>query len=390
MAERPLVVHIIYTLSTGGLENGLVNIINRSPPDRYRHVIICLTTADDFAQRITAKGVEVIELNKQEGHDFRSYWRLRKLLRVLRPDIIHSRNLAALEAQLCGLGIGGVKRVHGEHGREINDLDGSNRRYLLFRRFMRVFIDRYITVSRDLEIWLHTNVGVAERKVTQIYNGVDSVRFVPDSAKPLVLLPQHWRDHDDILVVGTVGRLTPVKDQQLLLRAADCLRREYPELGRRLRLLIVGDGPLHEQLDRLIEQLALQDMVWMAGDRDDVPALLQLMDVFVLPSLGEGISNTILEAMASGLPVVATAVGGNLELVEEGFNGSLFPAGDVQGFSTVLAALLQNDGERARQGINARERVCNRFDWNRTVNAYLGVYDELLGRSPENSLESAG
>ena len=156
------------------------------------------------------------------------------------------------------------------------------------------------------------------------------------------------------------------------------------------RLLIVGDGPLRKQLHLLAEQLALGDMVWMAGDRDDVPALLQLMDVFVLPSLGEGISNTILEAMASGLPVVATAVGGNLELVEEGFNGSLFPAGDVQGLSSALVALLQNDGERVRQGLNARERVSSHFEWDRTVSAYLGVYDELLGRSAKNSLGSAG
>jgi len=390
MAGRPLVAHIIYALSTGGLENGLVNIINRSPPDRYRHVIICLTTADDFAQRITAKDVEVIELHKREGHDFRCYMRLRTLLRTLRPDIIHSRNLAALEAQLCGLGIGGVRRVHGEHGREINDLDGSNRRYLLFRRFMRVFIDRYIAVSMDLENWLVSTVGVSRRKVTQIYNGVDSSRFVPDSVKPLALLPQRWRNLDDILIVGTVGRLTPVKDQQLLLRAADRLRRENPELGSRLRVIIVGDGPLQAELGRLIEQLGLHDTIWMAGDRNDVPALLRLMDVFVLPSLGEGISNTILEAMASGLPVVATAVGGNLELVEEGFNGSLFSVGDVQGFSSALVSLLEDDEERARRGSNARARVCSRFDWNRTVDAYLDVYDELLGRSNGNPMERAG
>jgi sugar transferase (PEP-CTERM/EpsH1 system associated) len=390
MAGRPLVAHIIYTLSTGGLENGLVNIINRSPPERYRHVIICLTTAGDFAQRLTAKDVDVIELHKREGHDFRCYWRLRTLLRMLRPDIIHSRNMAALEAQLCGLGIGGARRVHGEHGREINDLDGSNRRYLLLRRFMRVFIDRYITVSRDLENWLVSRVGVSRRKVTQIYNGVDSDRFVPDSVKPLALLPQRWRNLDDILVVGTVGRLTPVKDQQLLLRAADRLRRENPELGGRLRVIIVGGGPLQAELSRLIEQLALQDMVWMAGDREDVPVLLRLMDVFVLPSLGEGISNTILEAMATGLPVVATAVGGNLELVEEGFNGSLFPVGDVRGFTSSLVSLLEDDEERARRGSNARARVCSRFDWNRTVDAYLDVYDELLGRTNENPMENDG
>lgn len=381
MRDRPLVAHIIYALSTGGLENGLVNIINRSPPERYRHVIICLTTADDFAHRITAPDVQVIELHKREGHDFQCYAKLRRLLRELRPAIIHSRNMAALESQLCSVGLPGIKRVHGEHGREVNDLDGSNVKYLLFRKFMRFFVHRYIAVSKDLESWLKARVGVRESRVTQIYNGVDHSRFAPETVKPLALLPAQWQSLGGILVAGTVGRLTPVKDQQLLLRAVALLRESDIDLSERLRLIVVGDGPLSPQLNELIDQLALRDSVWMAGDRKDVPELLQAMDVFVLPSLGEGISNTVLEAMASGLPVIATAVGGNVELVEQGFNGSLIPTGDPVALAASLAALLKNDEDRTRQGENARQRVCHRFDWDRTVDAYLHVYDELLGRA---------
>ena len=390
MDDRPLVVHIIYALSTGGLENGLVNIINRSPPERYRHVIICLTTADDFAQRITTPDVQVIELHKRAGYDLECYARLRRLLRELAPDIIHSRNMAALESQLCSIGLPKVKRVHGEHGREVNDLDGSNWKYLIFRKFMRFFVHRYIAVSKDLQSWLISMVGVKKNKVTQIYNGVDHSRFAPQSVKPLALLPAQWQQLDGILVVGTVGRLTPVKHQQLLLRAIAHLRETDPKLVDRVRLLIVGDGPLFAQLTQLVEQLALQDFVWMPGDRKDVPALLQAMDVFVLPSLGEGISNTVLEAMASGLPIIATAVGGNVELVEPDFNGSLISAGDFLALSSALATLLQNDGERNRQGVNARQGVCERFDWDRTVDSYLQVYDELLGHSTASARESTG
>jgi sugar transferase (PEP-CTERM/EpsH1 system associated) len=383
MDERPLVAHIIYALSTGGLENGLVNIINRSPPDRYRHVIICLTTADEFAQRITAPDVQVIELQKREGYDLRCYAALRRLLKELRPAIIHSRNMAALEAQLCSVGLRNVKRVHGEHGREINDLDGSNWKYLLFRKLMRLFVHRYIAVSKDLEHWLIAMVGVSAEKIRQIYNGVDHSRFAPEFVKPLALLPARWQQHDGILVAGTVGRLTPVKDQQLLLLAVAHMRESDPALRDRVRLLIVGDGPLRPLLTQLIEQLALQDIAWLAGDRQDVPRLLQAMDVFVLPSLGEGISNTVLEAMASGLPVIATAVGGNVELVQDGYNGSLVPAGDHLALSKALAALLHDDSERVRRGANARQRVCERFDWDRTVASYLCVYDELTGRSAD-------
>jgi sugar transferase (PEP-CTERM/EpsH1 system associated) len=390
MADRPLVAHIIYALSTGGLENGLVNIINRSPPDRYRHVVICLTSADEFVQRITVQDVDVIQLRKRPGYDLRCYWRLRRILRELCPSIIHSRNMAALESQLCGIGLDNVKRVHGEHGREMNDIDGRNWKYLLFRKFMRMFIHRYIAVSKDLEDWLISIVGVKSERVRQIYNGVDHRQFVPHSVKPLALLPAQWQNLDGIVVAGTVGRLTPVKDQQLLLRAVAQLRTDQPALADRLRLIVIGDGPLYSKLSRITDQLALRDVVWLARDRTDVASLLQAMDIFVLTSLGEGISNTVLEAMASGLPVIATAVGGNVELVEECFNGKLFPAGDCQALSDAMAALIKDNEERVRQGANARVRVCQRFDWSRTVNDYLRVYDELLGRSTSTSAESTG
>lgn len=376
--SAPLVAHVIYALSTGGLENGLVNIINRCPPERYRHAVICLTGADEFAARITAPGVEVIELNKREGHDLDAYRRLRRVLKIMRPAIVHSRNMAALEAQLCGVGLKGLKRVHGEHGREVGDLDGSNPRYLALRRFMRLFIHRYITVSKDLERWLIDTVGARHDCVTQVYNGVDHERFGPANVKPLALLPPPWQGQNDIVVIGTVGRLTPVKDQQLLLNALVLLREEHPELGARARLVVVGDGPLKQALADKAAELGLESVVWFPGDRDDVPDLLKVMDVFVLPSLGEGISNTVLEAMACGLPVLATGVGGNVELVTPGENGALFPVGGTAALVKELVALLEDADLRRRQGESAQRRVLRHHDWNNTVRGYLAVYDELL------------
>ncbi len=378
--EPPRIVHIIYALSTGGLENGLVNIINGTPPGRFEHMIVCITGADNFAGRITAEGVRVFELHKRAGHDWGFYRRLRQLLRALQPDIIHSRNLAALEAQLCGLLLPGVKRVHGEHGREINDLDGSNWKYLALRRCLRPFIHRYIAVSKDLEQWLLHSVGVRRSRLRQIYNGVDCERFAPRQSKPRDLLPAHWPQHTDTLILGTVGRLTPVKDQRQLLLAMAALRSEQPALFVRLYLVMVGDGPLRDELTALTAKLHLTEQVWFAGDRDDVPALLSCMDLFVLPSLAEGVSNTVLEAMAAGLPVVATAVGGNTELVTEGVNGALVPVADVPALSRVLAKLLTDDAGREALGRNARDGVRQRFNWPRTVAAYLQVYDELLSR----------
>lgn len=374
----PLVAHVIYSLTTGGLENGLVNIINRTPADRYRHVIICISHADGFTGRITAENVQVIQLKKREGHDFSFYLRLWRLFWQLRPDIIHSRNLAALETQLLGIGLPGVRRVHGEHGRDVNDLDGTNWKYLAFRKFMRLFIHRYIAVSDDLRGWLVEAVRVKPERVRQIYNGVDHDLFYPHSVKPLALLPAQWQPVSGMLVVGSVGRLTQVKDQQSLLRAVAEVRGNAPDLYHRIRVMIVGGGPLRQSLVELGDELGLTDITWLPGDRDDVPDLLAAMNVFVLPSLAEGVSNTVLEAMATGLPVIATAVGGNLELVEEGFSGSLVPVGDHKALAKKLSALLESEQFRNRQGANARRRVCERFDWKRTVAAYLREYDQLL------------
>lgn len=376
-AAPPLVAHVIYALGTGGLENGLVNIINRCPPARYRHAIICLSHATAFAGRICVPGVELIELHKRPGHDPRMYWRLWRTLRRLRPAVVHTRNLAALETQVLGLFMPGVRRVHGEHGRDVSDLHGRNPRYRLLRRALQPLIGRFITVSRDLARWLEGDVGIPRHKVVQIYNGVDHERFRAPPALPAAL-PPAFRPGEGRVIVGTVGRLAAVKDQQLLLRALDRIFRQRRAMRPRLRCIVVGDGPEREALLRLVAERGLDDAVFFAGDCSDVPAWLAAMDLFVLPSLGEGISNTVLEAMAAGLPVVATAVGGNPELVAPGVNGSLVPAADASALAAALSELAADPALRRRMGAAGRRRVQERFDWSRTVDRYLGVYDELL------------
>jgi len=378
-ANPPLVAHVIYSLGTGGLENGLVNIINRTPSERYRHAIICLTTAHEFASRITAPNVPVVELHKQEGIDLPIYWRLLRTLRELKPAIIHSRNLAALDSQVVGFLLPGVKQVHGEHGRDIYDLDGSNWKYRLLRRSMRPIIDCYIAVSKDLEQWLLDSIGINPLRLRQIYNGVDHGSFQPGGAARSGLMPPEFLPPANAIVLGTVGRLVEVKDQAMILRALQLLLQQAPALGDVLRVVMVGDGPLGPQLKELTRELGLRKHVWFTGDRADVPELLRAMDVFLLPSLAEGISNTVLEAMASGLPVIATQTGGNPELIEDGVNGYLVPVGDYSQLALRIKELLDSPEIRIRMGQRARKFIEERFDWDRTVSKYLAVYDDLLG-----------
>ena len=373
----PLIAHVIYALATGGLENGLVNIINRASPERYRHVIICLTRAEGFESRISAPNVDVISLHKRPGHDISVYWRLWRTLFKLRPDIVHTRNLAALEMQVIAALIPGVKRVHGEHGRDIHDIDGSNKKYNILRQSLRPLVHRYIAVSEDLAQWLAQVVAVPKVKIKQIYNGVDHQVFSPGSSS--VSLPANFLA-DEIQVVGTVGRLVAVKDQLTLIEAFHQLVQTHPR-PKKLRLMIVGDGPLYQNLCDKIAALGLSEYTWMPGDRADIPELLRLMDVFVLPSLGEGISNTLLEAMATGLPLIATQVGGNPELITEGVNGCLVPVGDVMALASCCKELLTEPDKLALYGKNSLNKARQYFDWENTVEGYCSVYDQLLGLS---------
>ena len=368
---------MIYRLGTGGLENGLVNIINRTPVDRYRHAIVCLTEAEGFARRIQKPDVPIVELNGREGHDIKLYFRLWQALRALKPAIVHTRNLAAIEAQIPARLLKGVKTVHGEHGRDMFDLEGKIPKYVMLRKVIRPLVGRYIAVSKDLSHWLSSTVGVSTTRIRQIYNGVDQETFNPAENREETTAPQGFLP-DNPIIIGTVGRLAAVKDQASLIKGFKLLLDRTTEFKHRLRLIIAGDGPMREHLESLINEQGVGLQVWMTGDRDDIPRLLRQFDLFVLPSLGEGISNTILEAMATGLPVITTNVGGNPELVQEGSNGCLVPKSDPEQLAATMEKLL-NQPERLKEMGNASlQRIRKEFHWDRTVAEYLKVYDELL------------
>ncbi len=179
MKRPPLIVHVIHHLGVGGLENGLVNLINHIPSERYRHAIVCLKGYSDFRRRILRDDVEIVALNKREGKDFNLYIDLFRTLRRLQPDIVHTRNLSTIEGQVIAAVAGARVRVHGEHGRDMVDLYGKNRKYNLLRKAIRPLVTHFVAVSKDLENWLINTIGAAPHRINQIYNGVDSGRFYP-------------------------------------------------------------------------------------------------------------------------------------------------------------------------------------------------------------------
>lgn len=378
--RRPLIAHVVFRFDTGGLENGVVNLINHMPADRYRHAIISLTEITSFKQRIVLDDVEFIELNKPPGQTFWLFPKLYRLFRELRPAIVHSRNLAALETQLPAWLAGVPVRIHGEHGRDVGDLDGSNRTYQRIRRFYRPFVSYYLALSRDLAEYLTGIIHVPQNKVLQVYNGVDSNRFHPGLAHETASgcpfsRPEYW-------LLGTVGRMQTVKDQPMLVRSFVRALELAPQLRNKLRLVLVGEGPLRAECQQLLDSYGLSDLAWLPGERSDVPEIMRGLDCFALPSLAEGISNTILEAMASGLPVIATEVGGSADLIDRGVSGELVPAADIEGMAGQIARLASDPSLAQHMGKAGRERIENLFSMNAMVKTYLGTYDTLLNHSP--------
>lgn len=379
--RRPLVVHVVYRFDTGGLENGVVNLINHMPAQAYRHAVLALTDVTDFKRRIRRDDVQFIALHKPPGHGIWLYPRLYRLMRQLRPAIVHTRNLAALEVVVPAWAAGVRVRVHGEHGRDVDDLDGQSRRHQWMRRLYQPFVSRYIALSKDLACYLTGRVGVAERHVAQIYNGVDISRFgaVPCGDKPAIVgcpfaSPGLW-------LFGTVGRMAAVKDQLNLARAFIIAMQSRPELQANVRLVMVGDGPLRAQAQQLLDEAGLGAQCWLPGERSDVAEVMQGLSCFVLPSLAEGISNTILEAMACGLPVIATDVGGNAELVSAGHTGSIVPAANPHALAEAMLRMMQDLGAAARMGAAGRADVERRFSLQAMVASYQSLYDQLIGRA---------
>ena len=370
--QPPLVAHVIYRLDYGGLENGVVNLVNRLPAQRYRQAIVCLAGyGSAFRRRVRRDDVEIVSIGKRPGKDPIAYLRMWRTLRRLAPTLVHTRNLGTVDMQWVALAAGVPWRVHGEHGWEASDPRGRNARSLCIRRACRPAVHRYVPMSRDLAAWLRGAVKVPDQRIRQAYNGVDTDRFRPATTAELAVRSE------STLSVGSVGRLDPVKNHASLLRATASILRARPDLADRLRLTIVGDGPERGALESLTRQLALERQVTFTGTIDDTPSAMRGFDVFVLPSVNEGISNTILEAMASGLPVVAARVGGNPELVVPDVTGILYESGSDDALAAALLRYIELPELRRRHGGAGRERVVAGFSLDAMVQRYLEIYDEL-------------
>ena len=372
-------LHALHCFDTGGLENGVANLINHMPEERYRHAVLALTDITDFRHRVERADVQFIALHKPPGQTAWQFHRLYQIFRRLRPTIVHSRNLAALEVQLPAWAAGVPVRIHGEHGLGLNQNGATGVPYDRLRRFYKPWVQHYTALSNELTAYLQERVQVPAARISQVCNGVDSARFRPQPGGPQRIAgcpfdpAQHW-------LVGTVGRMQGIKDPLMLAHAFVQAVSRAPALRRHMRLVMVGEGPLRAQVLALLANAGVSQLAWLPGERFDVPEVLRGLHAFALPSQSEGISNAILEAMASGLPVLATNVGGNPELVVHGQTGFLVASVEPREMAARLVQLASNPEQARQLGQAGRLRVEARFSLQSMVAAYQAIYDNQLQR----------
>ena len=362
------ILHLITELDTGGAQKALARLLARLDRRRFEPAVACLYNGDKaVAQEIRRLGIPVTDLGLTAPWRGDGLWRLYRLLRRERPAILHTW---LFHANVPGRVLGRLARVPLIISAERTLGMESQMRYRL-NRLTAPLADRVICVSQAVADFAAQTIGIAPDKLVVIPNGVPLADFAPGERAPArarLGLPA------SAFVVGMVGRLEPVKGVPDLLAAFARLPSRHPET----LLLLVGAGSQQRPLESLARRRGLGQRVRFLGHREDVAALLPALDLLALSSHWEGMPNAVLEAMAAGLPVVATAVGGAPEVVVDGVTGLLVPPRDPQALAQAIAGLLSDPERRRRMGRAGRERAAAHFRVEQMVERTERLYRDLI------------
>jgi glycosyltransferase involved in cell wall biosynthesis len=357
--NRLRIAQVTLGLEVGGQERLLVEMARHRDRMRFDWTVIVLGKRGVLADAIEAAGVRVITLGDAGGFRPGLCRQLARLFRAERFDVVHTHDDRPLLYGMTAAWWAGVPtRIHTHHHGRLAHIPWRQR--FLLQKASR-FAQHFLCVSHDSARYM-IEQGVSPARVQTLWNGIDLARFA-----------YHGPCDDGPIV--TVARLSPEKDVATLLQAASSLAADFPQL----RYEIAGDGPCRAELARLIEDLNLMGRVSLLGEISDIAALLGRARLFVLPSQTEGISLTLLEAMARGLPVVTTAVGGNPEVVADRATGWLVPPGSPSTLAEAIRAVLADPIQARAMGLAGRERVENRFDIRKMMTQVEALYAEKRG-----------
>ncbi len=371
--DRPVIAQVLHRLYLAGAEV-LSADLARNLSDRFRFVFICLDAIGLLGDQLIAEGFEVLNLKRHPGIDWSVARCMGNLVRGRRIALLHAHQYTPFFYAAAGRRLMRTPILFTEHGRHYPD-QRKIRRVLANKLLLRR-CDRVTSVGRFVKQSLVDYEGFPAHRIETVYNGVDIDRFdwkgnqeLRGAARRALELPP------DQQVVLQVARFHPVKDHQLAVRAF----ARVVSKNKRAVLLLAGAGAGREAIEDLVQALGINDHVRFLGVQSDIPQIMAAADVFMLSSLSEGISVTLLEAMASGLPVAATDVGGNGEVVVEGKTGVLSPRGNAEMLSKNLMALLDNVNMRISMGQAAQQRVRKCFAQEQMHSRYATLYQEMLG-----------
>jgi glycosyltransferase involved in cell wall biosynthesis len=346
------ITHFVENLNRGGLERMVIDLVKAQHRQGEKVQVVCLFERGSLAGELDVLGIPVHACGKKTGFDLRAVACARQLIAEHYTEVLHTHNAVAhYQAVLASAGMGIRQVVNTRHGMGGANRKGGRREWL-FRRALKA-TDAVVAVCeaarRDA-----VRRGVAPaRKTCVVPNGIVVEGFDVASDAMHERLTNLLKIPDATRIIGTVGRLNWAKDQASLIRAFRLVRQKRPDTA----LVLIGDGELRETLRACAYDEGVAGCVHFLGDRDDVRELLQGLDLFVLPSITEGYSMALLEACATGLPIVATDVGGNAEIVSDGATGRIVPACDPPALAEAMLGLLHESQRASRLGRAARDWV---------------------------------
>lgn len=372
---RRRIMHVVLNLHVGGLERVVLDLVRNLDRAKYDVEVCCLDDGGVLQQEFEPLGVQVTALGMSEVGGGVVLERLAARMSDQAVDVVNTHNVLAHKFGAIAARCAGVPVVvHTKHGRNFVRRPFEHPKIQVYGHLLSWISDKVVAVSDDTSAVCRKYELVPPRKLVTIANGVDVSRF--DVRADRAELLRDLGIPVDAQIVGNVARLVPEKDHANLVNAFATVLATIP----RAYLLLVGEGPLMDATARICADRGVADRVKFAGSRRDVPQLLKLFDVFVLSSATEGMSISLLEAMSAGLPVVATIVGGNPEIVEHGVTGLLCPAHDSEALAARIVDVLCNRELGRSLAVAARERVLTSYSMQRTAIAYMSLYEELLAR----------
>jgi len=364
------ILHVISKLPVGGVENLLLTVLRNCDRERFVPLVCSLSDRGEIGAEIEELGFKVVCLNKLKH---RLDWTIvQDIYRCIKQNDIKVVFSYQYHANLYGRIAAHLARVPciiaSVHN--VYTIDKKIHRRII-NKYLAGWTDRIVAVSKAVKDDVLKYDGVPATKVEIIYNGVDLSKFLDTDGSAI---RNEFRISPDTPVIGTVGRLTLQKGQRYLLEAVSQIREKFPQL----QLLVVGDGPLKNELRDYAETLGIQKSVIFTGSRRDVPSLLAAMDIFVLPSLWEGLSISLIESMAAGKSVITTDIAPIREVVNTDKVGILVPPENSSTLAEAIELLLKNKDWAERLGMAARERVFSTFNIETTIRRYTDIFEEIL------------